>query len=132
MPSSPPSELDLPSDASAPGLARRHSAEVLRGWRLGRLADVVLIVTSELVTNAVRHGARPIRLVLKRQAGDVRVEVQDGNPRMGPAAFPDHDAESGRGQVIVDALSSACGVDAVPGDGKVAWAVVSAPSGSEG
>jgi anti-sigma regulatory factor (Ser/Thr protein kinase) len=125
MKSSSPEDLELPSDATAPGIARRHSAKVLGGWRLSGLLDTVQLVTSELVTNAVRHGRNPIRIGLRRQDRDVRIEVSDGEPEMGPAAVLGDDSESGRGCLIVDLMASESGVETVPGDGKIAWAVVS-------
>jgi anti-sigma regulatory factor (Ser/Thr protein kinase) len=125
MKSSSPEDLELPSDATAPGIARRYSAQVLGGWRLSSLIGTVQLVTSELVTNAVRHGAKPILFGLRRQDHDVRIEVSDGDPKMGPAAVLDEDSESGRGCLIVDLMASASGVETVAGDGKIAWAVVS-------
>jgi anti-sigma regulatory factor (Ser/Thr protein kinase) len=125
MKSSSPEDLELPSDATAPGIARRHSAQVLGGWRLSGLIGTVQLVTSELVTNAVRHGGKPILLGLRRQDRDVRIEVSDGRSDMGPAAVPAEDSESGRGCVIIDLMASESGVERHPGEGKTAWAVVS-------
>lgn len=131
---SPPdlvSSLPLPADASAPAAARRHSREVLRRWQLRELIEPTLLVVSELVTNAVRHGRPPVRLRLRGGERDVRVEVQDAYPTLGADAATGKDAESGRGLEIVKALASSCGIEPVPEDGKVAWAQLNAESSEE-
>src|SRR4051794_14886152 len=81
-----------------------------------RLGDVLLL-TSELVTNAIRHGgaAGPddrIRLRVLRQGSRARIEVRDDGPGF---ARPPRDtrpsAEGGMGLGLVDRLASAWGTD---------------------
>jgi anti-sigma regulatory factor (Ser/Thr protein kinase) len=95
---------------------------VLERWHLLGHLDSVLVVVSELVTNAVRHGRAPIALSLQRGQRSVRVEVQDSSPHAPTAREVDDDAECGRGLLIVRSLSSATGVDYLGDDGKVTWA----------
>ncbi|MCW2778342.1 MAG: hypothetical protein JWN17_2067, partial [Frankiales bacterium] len=71
-------EVDLPSDLSAPGSARRAVRPLLLRWRLGELCEPVLLTVSELVTNAVRYGRAPVRLSMRRCARGVAVGVHDG------------------------------------------------------
>ena len=74
------------------------------------LDDLQLVVT-ELVTNAVIHGQGTIRLRLRLDAGDVRGDVIDeggGFEHELREASPY--AESGRGLLIVDRLSTRWGV----------------------
>jgi two-component sensor histidine kinase len=91
---------------------------------LTNLLDPVLLVVSELVGNAVRHGRPPVGLRLRRSGDGVRVDVHDEesvSPRRGQAG---PGAESGRGMVLVDAVSAESGVEQIDGDGKVVWARV--------
>ncbi|MFC4493952.1 ATP-binding protein [Streptomyces ovatisporus] len=111
--------------------AARHAARAaLTDWGIGGCgaADSALVV-SELVTNAVRHGHVPGRLVELRLTYDlekaVTVEVSDaGDGRPHPAAARPADivlAESGRGLALVAAFADAWGVtDRLVG--KTIWA----------
>ena len=74
--------------------------------------DVAVLLTSELVTNAIRHASdehEAIELVVSWAVGLLRVEVHDGS-RSAPArvhALPY--AEAGRGLMLLDTLSSSWG-----------------------
>ena len=116
--------VELRADQQAPGQARRATREVLRRWQLPTLADRVVLVVSELVTNSVRYGRPPLRLVLSRRQRWVRVDVHDAvpsEPTMSGRPAP-ADAESGRGLLIVNAVADSVGVEQVPGDGKHVFA----------
>ena len=116
--------VDLRDDQQAPGEARRCAREALGRWQLPALVDRVVLVVSELVTNSVRYGSPPLRLVLTRRERSVRVDVHDALPQE-PHPLegePDPDAESGRGLLIVSAVADAVGVERVPGDGKNVYA----------
>ena len=103
--------LDLPSDLSAPGLARRAATRLV-GDRLdpGRLSDVLLVVT-ELVTNAVVHGQGNVVLRLQLEDGVLRGEVIDqggGFERELRTHGPDD--VTGRGLLLVESIASRWGV----------------------
>ena len=70
--------MDQSFDAKPETVARAR--RVLTGWLAGsdidHVSDLTLAV-GELVANAVRHGKAPIRLLMARHAGKVRVEVHD-------------------------------------------------------
>jgi anti-sigma regulatory factor (Ser/Thr protein kinase) len=71
-------------------------------WGAGPdLVERLLIVASELASNAVRHGGGTGRLRLWRERGGIHVQVSDGGPGMADAAAgtspPDPQAISGRG-----------------------------------
>jgi anti-sigma regulatory factor (Ser/Thr protein kinase) len=115
--------VDLGHDLRAPALARRATRQALQEWRLGRLADRVVLVVSELVGNVVTHGGRPVGLTLRRRQRTVSVAVHDGSARGLP---PVDDSvkegsleESGRGLYIVQELADDVSVEQVPGDGKI-------------
>lgn len=75
--------LQLPPDTSAPATARR----ALRALPLGERGDDVLLLASELVTNACLHGGEggPIELYADCSPGGTRVEVLDHGPGLGGA-----------------------------------------------
>jgi anti-sigma regulatory factor (Ser/Thr protein kinase) len=81
----------------------------------------VLLVVSELVSNAVRHGEGPIDLAVEVSTSHVHVEVTDqGDARPQPAR-PAAMSQSGRGLLIVDSIADAWGVSVEP-HGKTVWA----------
>ncbi|GAA0909353.1 ATP-binding protein [Streptomyces thermoalcalitolerans] len=114
--------LPLPHAARVMPAVRRHVRRVLSGWGLpADAAEDVLLVVSELVTNALVHARPPATLRLRRVPDGacraVRVEVTDQGPAAPPepCAAPDPD-EHGRGLGIVAALSARCGVRAYAGE----------------
>lgn len=120
----PAVQLPLEPDLRAPGQARQRTREVLLAWRLPTLIDSVMLVVSELVTNAVRYGRPPVFLVLRRRPDRVEIDVHDGDPGapdrvLDPAGELD---ESGRGLAITQALAADVGWAHIPGDGKVVHA----------
>ncbi|MEU8569078.1 ATP-binding protein [Streptomyces pathocidini] len=126
------SRLPLPHTPLATPQARRHVRDVLRTWGLGggELADSVELVTSELVTNAVRHAVCPcgctrgvIALALWLQEARLRVEVGDPDrtPPWWPKGEPDTDGLGGRGLAIVMSLAKDWGCYTRAVRGKVVW-----------
>ncbi|MGW4646883.1 ATP-binding protein [Kitasatospora sp. NPDC004289] len=122
---------DLLADDRAPGQLRRHVAAALADWQLGRLADDLALIATELATNAVRHAGTPARVTLalcepKPGRHVVRLEVEDSGPGFDPAApVPASDC-SGRGLQLVAAVSDAWGVLPLAA-GLLAWAELAAP-----
>ncbi len=53
-------------------VARRAARRLLDRWQLSVLVDAVGLVVSELMTNAVRQGAPPVRMVLSRVTDQLR------------------------------------------------------------
>ncbi|WP_232789714.1 SpoIIE family protein phosphatase [Streptomyces jeddahensis] len=101
--------------------ARRFTRRTLRKWAVTRETDTVLLVVSELVTNALVHTDGPVRLDLTRIEDRLRVAVADASPRtpVKPANVG-WEATGGRGVLLVEALSAAWGT--VPaGGGKQVW-----------
>lgn len=90
-------------------------------WRLPGLLDRVVLVVSELVTNAVRHGRPHVWMELRREPARLRLAVHDGSSTepVQQAGRALADAESGRGMGIVGALADDLAVEQVPDDGKI-------------
>ncbi|HEX6421819.1 MAG TPA: ATP-binding protein [Acidimicrobiales bacterium] len=90
--------------------ARAFVRRTLAGWGVGRVDDVVLI-TSELFSNAVLHGRGEVEVTLSLSGGRVRLQVADGGgvPVPSDVRRPTPDAVTGRGLAIVDALAQRWG-----------------------
>jgi anti-sigma regulatory factor (Ser/Thr protein kinase) len=113
--------LDLPADTTSPATARRFVRSVLTGWGCDHLSENALLITSELVTNAIVHARSPLRLRLRLADDVVRIEVADRGDGTPQPRVPDRERPGGRGLPIIEALSLAWGM--VPtADGKVVWA----------
>ena len=111
-------------DATA---AARHLVDrACRSWGVARLADLAELIVTELVSNGVRHARTEleVRVGLRRQ--QLHLSVRDGSPKLpvrGTAG--DTLAESGRGLLVIEALTHRWGCTPVP-DGKVVWATLRA------
>ncbi|WP_436777502.1 ATP-binding protein [Yinghuangia sp. YIM S09857] len=85
---------------------RHRLRDVLRGWHIHRdLEDTLLLVATELVSNAVRHAAvltERVRVTLALTQGRIRLDVADDHPFRPRALMDtDEDSEDGRGLLIV-------------------------------
>jgi anti-sigma regulatory factor (Ser/Thr protein kinase) len=127
--------VELPMDSESAHQARHTVRELLTTWRVDDLdlRHDVLLLTSELVTNAVRHGAHRVVLHVTLKPELIEVAVEDGSPVLPPSQAQSVDdlpgQEGGRGVLIISAVASNWGVDEVPGGGKRVWAQVQrAPS----
>lgn len=87
------------------GAARRFVLERLTEWSLTELAAPALLLTSELVTNAVLHACSVLDLTVELAAGQLRVAVRDDEPSLPMPATPGLDTEHGRGLALVAALA---------------------------
>jgi anti-sigma regulatory factor (Ser/Thr protein kinase) len=114
----------LPPADRSPGLARRVARDALTSWQLTHLTDTVVLLISELVTNAVLHaktGGSGPTLHLEFHGTWLRIEVHDADLRAPEPRVPSTLDESGFGFVIVDALADKWGVRETPA-GKAVWA----------
>jgi len=126
------------TDGAAISTARDFVTATLKNWGIPRTVrgDLLLIV-SELATNAVRHAPGPVmrvELVLSYDGVAERVfaVVADSGQGFrwpshdvdGEAGVPDLErAEGGRGLFLVDAFSTRCGAGAFEG-GAAVWAQI--------
>jgi anti-sigma regulatory factor (Ser/Thr protein kinase) len=113
---------------TAPRHARRILDRALAEWGLGYLADSADLIISELVTNAVEHGAEPALLAIytdrEADGGLLFIEVEDAGEHMPERRDADDEDMNGRGLSIVDALAADWGTEPV-GHGKRVWASLS-------
>jgi two-component sensor histidine kinase len=86
------------------------------------LVDIGLVLTSELVTNVIRHAHSPVQLDLEWQAETLRVEVRDGSSII-PAVAELANADGGFGLRLVDRLAADWGIRQLD-DGKAVWFTV--------
>ncbi|QIP82930.1 ATP-binding protein [Streptomyces sp. Tu 2975] len=122
--------LPLPHAPEAAAVMRRRVRAVLTDWHLSAdVAEDVVLLASELLTNAIAHALPPATLRVSQVMVDalkaVRVEVTDAGPAASadrPASGLDPD-EHGRGIGIVMALSARHGVRE-RADGTTWWADV--------
>ena len=110
----------LAADVRSSAGARRFMEETLRRWECGDVLDIVNILVSELVTNAITHAKSEADVTVLLTPTAIRIEVTDtgeGTPH--PKELV-QEGTSGRGLAIVDVMSSAWGV--VPHErGKTVW-----------
>lgn len=112
----------------AVGATRAFVADVLGRWgETPEQVDDVVLVASEMATNAVIHARSPFRISVARSAGGISLAVQDVADRRPQLGTGDIRSDTGRGLAIVATLSSSWGCDDVP-SGKVVWSEVSPPS----
>jgi two-component sensor histidine kinase len=124
-----------PLDASVPRI--RHTVrDLLHRQRAPLTADLIdglLLIASELVTNAVRHAALltpVIGVEVSVDAGWVRLAVEDGHPYRPTAlhANPEQQRTGGRGLLLVRATALAaggrCGAASTATGGKIIWAAL--------
>ncbi len=75
--------VPLLADLAAAAGARAVVGDCIRAWRVPVDADAALLLTSELVTNAVTHGTaaagRLVLLAIACDAAGLRVDVHDGS-----------------------------------------------------
>ncbi|MEV5430428.1 ATP-binding protein [Streptomyces sp. NPDC052701] len=120
-------------DASVP--QARHAVRDLllrQGVPVSRdLAQTLLLIVSELVTNAVKHAAvlsPTLAVEVAVGAGWMRVSVEDGHPYRPTALEADHGQTGGRGLLLVREVTreagGTCDVEHTAAGGKVVWAAL--------
>ncbi|WP_454293211.1 ATP-binding protein [Salana multivorans] len=127
----------IPADANGVAEARRAAATSLHPYLAAREYQVLQLLLSELVTNALVHGLPPITVTVLLHSRRVRVEVHDRGtqlPRLRATPVEGHDpttrlprlraaehgTSGGRGLALVEALADDWGIG-FDGRGKLVW-----------
>lgn len=110
--------------------ARDFTAATLDRWEIGERGDDIVVVVSELLTNAVRHAVpasgwcgQPVRLGLLQPGPYVLCAVADPSGLAPSTREPGRFDENGRGLHVVSALSDEWGWTPPSQRGKVVWAM---------
>lgn len=85
-----------------------------------RVCEGAVLLTSEIVTNALTHGHSEARLNVTFGPSAVRIEVSDENSYHPERVLADADAIHGRGLAILERIASAWGVRDED-QGKTVW-----------
>ncbi|MFD3658269.1 SpoIIE family protein phosphatase [Streptomyces sp. NPDC058620] len=99
--------------------ARAFVRDTLQGWGYTDVVDDAVVLTSELVTNAVVHAGTAADVLCLRTEDGVRIEVSDHYPEReiplrGSVMDTSPERESGRGLMLCAALASRWGVEYTP------------------
>ncbi|CAL9420326.1 SpoIIE family protein phosphatase [Streptomyces pilosus] len=113
--------------------ARSFVRDTLQGWGFGDIVDDAVVLTSELVTNAVVHAGTSADVLCLRSEEGVRIEVADRYPEReiplqgSPVDMGSPDREGGRGLQLCAALAGHWGVDYTPTH-KTVWFQLDLPA----
>ncbi len=115
-PSEPPSRrVRLTAGPAAVPEARRQVRAAIRSWGVSVDPEDAVLLTSELVTNAIRREpGQAVVLVITLSCDQLRVDVHDTSRSLPRVADVPADAETGRGLLLVAALSASWGCYPTP------------------
>ena len=89
--------------------ARRQVRAALRAWKIPVDPDIAVLLTSDLVTNAIMRGdGDTVTLAIRCSRGHLRIDVHDMSRSL-PAVDTPAVTETGSGLVLVAALSDEWG-----------------------
>ncbi|MCX5086496.1 SpoIIE family protein phosphatase [Streptomyces sp. NPDC056121] len=117
--------------------ARAFVRDTLQGWGFPDIIDDAVVLTSELVTNAVVHAGTSAEVLCLRTEDGVRVEVADRYPereiplQQSAINMGNPDREGGRGLQLCAAIATRWGVDYTPTH-KLVWFQLALPQRSVG
>jgi anti-sigma regulatory factor (Ser/Thr protein kinase) len=117
-----PARITLPRNPSSVAAARRFIEARAAAWSFPKPAgELLVLIGSELVTNAVLHARTELTLTVELRDERVRISVTDRS--QAPATLRHYrvDALTGRGLGVVAGRSDSWGISAAA-DGKVVWA----------
>lgn len=110
----------LAAEPQSAGAARRFVDQTLARWDCAEVFDLVSLLVSEVVTNAVVHASSPVEVAVRLLPAAVRIEVADRSTEVPRLRRAVDDETGGRGLALVAALAQSWGVDLHPA-GKTVW-----------
>lgn len=123
--------LSVEPDPAAVRGARHELDRWLRAQGRSEQADTASLLLSELLTNVVLHARTSATVRITLEGDCLRVVVSDGAPGLPSRRRPANDSVTGRGLLIVDAMSDAWGVEPDQ-SGKSVWFELTGNGGSAG
>lgn len=117
----PGAHTELDPAVSSARAARDFVRQTLDVWDLEDPNEIVVLLTSEVVSNAVVHAATPLVLDLDLRDDVLRVAVRDRVELLPVVREPDVGALGGRGMRLVDRLARRWGSEPDADGGKVVW-----------
>lgn len=112
--------LSVDPDPAAVRGARHELDRWLRAQGRAEQADTASLLLSELLTNVVLHARTRATVRITLDGDCLRVVVSDGAPGLPTRRRPSSDSVTGRGLLIVDAMSDSWGVEP-DSSGKSVW-----------
>jgi anti-sigma regulatory factor (Ser/Thr protein kinase) len=110
-----PRGISLAAGPAAAAEARSQVRAAICAWDVPVDPAVAVLLTSELVTNAIRHETGGnIVLIITSACGQLRVDVHDTSWSMPVPVDAPADAETGRGLMLVASLSTDWGCYRTP------------------
>ncbi len=112
-----PLRIPLLAGPAAAGEARSHVRAAIEAWQVPIDPHVAVLLTSELVTNAITHEAddnETVLLIITWASDQMRVEVHDTSRSDPVPVDTPPDAEAGRGLMLVASLSTDWGFYRTP------------------
>jgi anti-sigma regulatory factor (Ser/Thr protein kinase) len=116
-------EESFEGEPASVGACRAFVEATLAAWDCNDPGRVAVLLTSEVVTNAIVYAGGVIRVGLTLRDQMLQVEVTDRSSSLPELRPFDSSAVNGRGMWLVHRLARAWGTR-VAGEGKVVWFVV--------
>ena len=122
----------LTAGPAAAAEARRQVQAAIRTWDIPVDSDVAILLTSELVTNAIGHEVTGmVMLAITCSCGQLRVDVHDTSRALPMLVDAPVDAETGRGLMLVTTLSAEWGFYRTPVGKAVYFTLTFQPDAAE-
>lgn len=121
-----PTTTRFPAEPASVGRVRHALADCLRETHSDDVVDMVALLASETVTNAVLHAGTEIEVTVEVRPAGVWVGVTDQSPVIPGIRHYGVEATTGRGLGMVELIASSWGVDSDL-EGKTVWFVVDVP-----
>jgi histidine kinase-like protein len=113
--------------------ARSQVRAVIRAWKIPVDPDIAVLLASDLVTNAITHGnGETVTLDIRCSRRQLRIDVCEASPSGPRAAAGPADTESGRGLILVAALSAEWGSFRTPSGKAVYFTLAFQPTAPRG
>ena len=113
-------ELGLGPDRQNVSRARKFAVEHTACIGTDETTDVVELLVSELVTNAILHAGTDVTLRVSYDDGLLRVEVRDASTAKARRRHYGTQATTGRGLALIHALATDWGAE-LDAQGKTVW-----------